>query len=112
MSSRSASPLRCSPRGAALASSVTGAAFDASADGAFPSGAELGAAGPDVPEGGLVPGGGDVPGAPESGGADPGGGEPLLASRRPNSDAARRILMKYIPTIASANAISSSIVNR
>jgi len=62
-------------------------------------------------------GGGDVPGAggpgiPASGGADPGGGDPAAGSSLPNRAAARRILKKYIATIASANPMRSTIVKR
>jgi hypothetical protein len=61
--------------------------------------------------GGAFPAGGatgeDGPGAPASG-----GGAPESGSIRPKRAAARRILKKYMATIASANAMSSTIVKR
>ena len=75
----------------------------------FPSGGGV------PPGGGLSPAGGSSPNGgfpPASSGAAPGGGAPLLASIRPKRAAARRILKKYMTTIASANAMSSAIVKR
>jgi len=70
-----------------------------------PSGGGAGAAG--VPAAGVV---GELGAA--GGGAPPGGGDPESESRRPKRAAARRILKKYMATIASANAMSSTIVKR
>jgi hypothetical protein len=73
-------------------------------------------------DGGVPPGGGAFPagedpgedglGAPPSGGEDPGGGFPESELMRPNRAEARRILKKYMANIASANAMSSTIVKR
>ena len=66
--------------------------------------------------GGFSPVGGDTgaerPGAPASGGDAPGGGGFVSGSRRPKRAAARRILKKYMKTIANANTMSSPIVKR
>ena len=92
-------------------------ALDSSAGGAAGEGDGGGdEGGDDPPEDGALPAGGGAgengPGAPTSGGAPPGGGGPESGSRRPKSAAARRILKKYMTTIASANAMSSPIVKR
>lgn len=52
------------------------------------------------------------PGPPASGGEDPGGGDPESELRRPKRAAARRILKKYMTTIAKAKLMSSPIVKR
>jgi hypothetical protein len=70
---------------------------------------EVGAAGAGAFSGGA--GEGEL-GAPASGGDDPGGGAFVSGPRRPKRAAARRILKKYRASIASANAISSTIVKR
>ena len=69
----------------------------------------------DVAEGdGAAPDGGTGGGvrAPASGGDAPGGDAPESDSIRPNKAAVRRILKKYMVTIATANATSNIIVKR
>ena len=83
--------------------------FSASGAGGEPG---VGAAeGGDVPPGGGATGE-DGLGAPAGGGDDPGGGAPESGSMRPKRAAVRRILKKYMATIASANAINTTIVMR
>ena len=72
-----------------------------------------GGVGGDPPAGGTFPpGGADDPAAPPAGGDDPGGGDPLSGSTRPKRAAARRILKKYMASIANANATSSAIAKK
>ena len=69
----------------------------------------------DVAEGdGAAPDGGAGGGvrASASGGDAPPGGAPESGSIRPNKAAVRRILKKYMATIASANATSNIIAKR
>ena len=67
------------------------------------------------PVGGVPSDGGGPPVGgvgPVGGGDEPGGSVPAPDSIRPKSAAVRRILKKYMATIANANAMSSAIVRR
>ena len=85
-------------------------AGDATDAGGVPAAGVAGAAGGTPAPSGAA--GEDGPGAPASGGAVPGGGAAGSGAIRPKRAAVRRILKKYIATIASANAMSSPIVKR
>ena len=88
-----------------------GCAVGGSGAGGFSDGraAEEGAGG-SPPDGGADDEGG--PGPPARGGEASGGGGLASGSIRPKSAAARRILKKYMASIADVNATSSAIVKK